>query len=137
MGDRDTDNECEADMDVVFDNDIEGTACFETDVDSDKGLVCNTDDRVADTDVGCDIDNDDDRDTETEGTTEKDFDGDSDTDADNTFSDDAENEADDATFETNRVEGMNKGVVSDSNADADANGNGDNENNVGINTETV
>ena len=57
VGDRDTDNDCETDMDVVFDNDIEGTVCFETDVDSDKGLVCNTDDRVAETDVGCDIDN--------------------------------------------------------------------------------
>ena len=39
VGDRDTDNECETDMDVVFDNDIEATACFETDADSDKGVA--------------------------------------------------------------------------------------------------
>ena len=177
-------------MDVVFDNDIEGTACFETDADSDKGVVCNTDDRDADIDFVCNnkldgdtvsdcnagtdentgkddsrdivtdaeyadkdfvggIDTDDDRDTvigvvcdtEIEGTTEKDFDGDSDTDAgsdtDDTSSDDAENEADDAFCETSRVEGMNRGVVGDSNADANANANGDNENNVGTNNETV
>ena len=190
VGDGDADNECETDVDVVFDNDIEGTACFETDADSDKGVVCNTDDRDADIDFVCDnkldgdtvsdcntgtdentgkddsrdivtdaeyadkdflggIDTDDDRDTvigvecdtEIEGTTEKDFDGDSDTDAgsdtDDTSSDDAENEADDAFCETSRVEGMNRGVVGDSNADANANANGDNENNVGTNNETV
>ena len=48
--DKDTDNECETAMDVLFDNDIEDTACFETDADSDKGVVCNTDDRDADID---------------------------------------------------------------------------------------
>ena len=50
VSDRDTDNECETDMYVVFDNDIEGTACFETDADSDRGVVCITDDRDADID---------------------------------------------------------------------------------------
>ena len=54
VGDRDTDNECETDMDVVFNNDIEGTACFETDAESDKGVVCNTDDRDAEIDFVCD-----------------------------------------------------------------------------------
>ena len=54
VGDRDADNECETDMDVVFDNDIEDTACFETDADSDRGEVCNTDDRDADIDFVCD-----------------------------------------------------------------------------------
>ena len=54
VGDRDTDNECETDMDVVFNNDIEGTACFETDAESDKGVVCNTDDCDADIDFVCD-----------------------------------------------------------------------------------
>ena len=75
VGDRDTDNECETDIDVVFDNDIEGTACFETDADSDKGLVCNTDDRVAETDVGCDIDNNPElvRDSRTDSDTNVDF----------------------------------------------------------------
>ena len=54
VSDRDIENECETDMDVVFDNDIEGTACFETNADSDRGVVCNTDDRDADTDFVCD-----------------------------------------------------------------------------------
>ena len=54
VGDRDIENECETDMDVVFDNDIEGTACFETNADSDSGVVCNTDDRDADIDFVCD-----------------------------------------------------------------------------------
>ena len=53
VSDRDTDNECETDVDVVFDNDIEGTACFETDADSDRGAVCITDDRDADIDFVC------------------------------------------------------------------------------------
>ena len=192
VGDKDTDNECETDIDVVFDNDTEGIACFETDAESDKGVVCNTDDCDADIDFVCDNkldgdtvsdcnadtdtndnagkddgrdivtdaeysdkdfvgdnDSDDDRDTvidvecdtEIEGTTEKDFDGDSDTDAgsdtDDTSSDDAENEADGAVCETNRVEGMNRVVVGDSNADADTNATGNKENNVGTNIETV
>ena len=54
VGDKDTYNKCETDMDVLFDNDIEGTACFETDADSDNGVVCNTDDRDADIDFVCD-----------------------------------------------------------------------------------
>ena len=184
VGDMDTDNECETDMDVVFDNDTEGIACFETNADSDKGVVCNTDDRDPDIDFVCDNkldtlsdcntdtdtndnagkddgrdiateaeyadkdfvgdnDIDDDRDTvidvecdtEIEGTTEKDSDGDSDTDTgsdtDDTSSDDAENEADDAVCKADRVEGMNRGVVGDSNADADTNATGKKENNVG------
>ena len=54
VGDKDTDNKCETDMDVLFDDDIEGTACFETDADSGKGVVCNTDNRDADIDFVCD-----------------------------------------------------------------------------------
>ena len=60
VGDKDTDNKCETDMDVLFDNGIEGTACFETDADSDNGVVCNTDDRDADIDFVCDNKLDDD-----------------------------------------------------------------------------
>ena len=192
VGDRDTDNECETDMDVVFDNNIEGTACFETDADSDRGVVCITDDCDANIDFVCDNkldgdtvsdcnadndtndntvrddglvigtdaeyadkdfvgdnDTDDDRDTvidvecdtEIKCATEKDSDGDSDTDAgsdsDDTSSDNAVNEADDTACEINRVEGMNRGVVGDSNADADTYATGNNENDVGTNTETV
>ena len=103
VGDRDTDNECETDMDVVFDNNIEGTACFETDADSDRGVVCITDDCDANIDFVCD--------NKLDGDTVSDCNADNDTN-DNTVRDDGLVIATDAEY-------ADKDFVGDNDTDDD------------------
>ena len=102
VGDKDTDNECKTDMDVLFDDDIEGTACFKTDAYSGKGVVCNTDDRDADIDFVCD--------NKLDGDTVSDCNADTDTN-DNTVRDDGLVIATDAEYADKDFVGDNDTVI--------------------------